>query len=75
MSDLDAAALRVLLSDAPEAEKTRQLAALRRLAERRHGLACPECGSRSVEGNGASRMSERSYLCEHCGHLWDAETP
>lgn len=72
MSDLDKAALAVLLSDAPETEKERKLAALRREADRLHGCACPECGGRDIEDNGASRMSERSYLCSSCGHLWDA---
>ncbi len=75
MTTFDYQAMRIMLSNDRTEERERRLLALRRAADTYHGNSCPECSGRDVQDNGASRMSERSYLCSECGHLWDAEAP
>jgi hypothetical protein len=67
----DELALRIMLSDAPAAERARQLQALRAQLSVSTGQQCPECAGTAIEDNGASG-SQLAFLCEGCGHQWDA---
>lgn len=73
----DQLALSIMLSTDSPARKQARLTAL---AKQARGLlsgeaACPCCGSHGPhEDNGASRVSELTYLCVTCGEQFDAAT-
>ena len=56
------------------AKRDRKLAALRHRVMS-HGLGrtrCPECGATSTEDNGATKLTDLSYVCRPCGFSFDA---
>lgn len=69
---LDEAAMQILISSGLQVHA--RLKALKKQADRYHGNVCPECDGKDIDDNGATRMSERTYLCNDCGHQWDAES-
>lgn len=63
----DQAAARILLSNAPQAQKDRAFSALLRQSRIESGEQCPECDSTDILWNGHTGR-DAGYRCAACDH-------